>query len=145
MNLEKLISSIPDKNSSDQYWIQWHDTLKKQFGKEKANQAFIVAFAYRAGSSAKTKDLFRYGQSQGLDLETNLIGDAGRIIEGVKEKVSGITGKIGRILQTSKIIVVVLIILILIPVFMFIYKIAKEPTEVIQAASAGFAASKGIR
>jgi hypothetical protein len=144
MDTTKLIAAIPDKNSSDQYWIAWHGDMKKMFGKEKANEAFIVAFAYRASSAAKTKTLFNYGKTQGLDLETNLIGDAGRIIQGVEKGISGITGKIGKIFKVGGTVITVMVILILIPVFMLLFNIAKEPNTAIGAASKGFAASHGM-
>ena len=147
MNIEKLRSDTDalNKNSSDQQWISWHMDLKKNFGEEKANQAFIVAFAYKGGSSAKTKDLFNYGKSVGLELDTNLLGDAGRIIQGIQAGVSGVTGKIGKMFKTGGMIITVIVILILIPVFMLLFNIAKDPNPAIGAAAAGFGASKGAR
>lgn len=145
MDIEKLKASIPDKNSSDQYWMNWHNDLKKAFGQKKANEALVVAFAYNASSSAKTKDLFRYGQSQGLNLETNLLGDAGRIIEGVKDSISGVTGKIGNMFKTGKTIITIMIILILVPVFMLLFNLAKQPDKAIGAIAGGISSVKGIK
>jgi hypothetical protein len=145
MNIEKLISALPDKNSSDQYWMNWHNDLRKNFGQKKANEAFVVAFAYNASSSAKTKDLFRYGQSQGLNLETNLLGDAGRIIEGVQDSISGITGKIGNMFKTGKTVITLIIILILVPVFMLLFNLAKQPEKALGAIADGISPVKGIK
>jgi hypothetical protein len=142
MTVENIIAAIPDKKSTDQYWITWHQTLKQNFGKTKANEAFLVAFAYRGGSGAKTADLFNYGKSQGMNLDTNLLGDAERIINGVKEGVSGVFGKLGRIFKIGETAVVIIIILILIPVFMLLFNIARNPNAAIGAASQG--AAKGM-
>jgi hypothetical protein len=142
MDIEKLKQAIPDKNSSDEYWKSWHGDIKKTFGQEKANQAFIVAFAYRASNSAKTKNLFQYGKSQGMNLETNLMGDAGRIVEGVKDAVSGITGKIGRIFKAGGIVFVIIIILFAIPIFMLMFNLAQKPDTVAQGFGAGLGGGK---
>jgi hypothetical protein len=142
MTVEQIIAAIPNNKSIDQYWISWHETLKSTFGKKKANKAFLVAFAYRGGSGAKTIDLFNYGKSQGMELETNLLGDAQRIIAGVQEEVTSAFGKLGRIFKVGRVAVVIIIILILVPVFMLLFNIARNPNAAIGAASQG--AAKGM-
>ena len=126
---------IPSNSSKDVDWIQWHKMLNKGFGKEKANQAFTVAFAYLASSGAKTNDLRNYGKSVGLDIDTNLVQDATRIVSNVKENIGGVLDKIGGVFRTSKYIVLIVVVLILAPVFLLLFRVANKPGETIGTAA----------
>ncbi|MDD4970765.1 MAG: hypothetical protein PHT07_15165 [Paludibacter sp.] len=141
---DAIVKYIPSKDSGDSQWISWYEMLKKGFGREKANKAFIVAYANLAGSAAKTNKLRDYGKTVGLDLDTNLIEDASRIVGNVKESIGGVFDSFGSIFKTSKTIVIVVILAILVPVFLALFNIAKNPNAVIGAASSGFAKSKGM-
>lgn len=140
---ETIVKYIPNEESADAQWIEWHKMLSRAFGREKANEAFTVAFAYSASSSAKTNKLRDYGKTVGLDLDTNLLQDATRIISSVKEGVGGFFDSIGRGIKMYRNALIVVVILILAPVFILLFNIAKNPSEAIGAASKGFAASKG--
>jgi hypothetical protein len=135
---DSIIKYIPTKDSSDDNWIAWHKMLRKGYGKERANDAFKVAFAYLASSSAKTNDLRDYGKTVGLDLDTNLVQDAARIVETVKGNLGGILNSIGGIFRTSKTIIVIIVLLILVPVFMLLFNIAKKPGEIIGVAAKAY-------
>lgn len=132
---DSIIKYIPTKESSDDQWIAWHKMLKKGYGANRANDAFKVAFAYFAASSAKTNDLRAYGKTVGMDLDTNLVQDAGRIVATVKDSVGGVFDKVGGIFRTSRTVVIVMIILILVPVFMLLINIAKNPGQAVGIAA----------
>jgi len=132
---DSIIKYIPSKDSQDVQWITWHGMLVKGFGKERANKAFTVAFAYMASSSAKTNKLRDYGKTFGLNIDTNLLQDASRIVGDVKESVGGVFDKIGGVFRTSRNIVIVIVILILAPVFLLLFNVARKPGETIGIAA----------
>jgi hypothetical protein len=135
---DTIIRFIPTKDSKDVDWIQWHKMLVKGLGRDRANQTFTVAFAYLASSSAKTNDLRNYGNTVGLDLDTNLVQDAARIVTTVQESIGGVFDKIGGIFRTSKYIVLIVVALILMPVFMLLFNVAKKPGEVVGTAARAY-------
>jgi hypothetical protein len=141
---DAIVKYIPTKDSADAQWIEWHKMLSRAYGQSKANEAFTVAFAYLASSSAKTNKLKDYGKTVGMDLETNLLEDATRIVSNVKEGVGGFFDSIGAGLKVYKNVVIIVVILILVPVFMLLFNIARNPNAAISAASQGAAASHGM-
>ena len=132
---DSIIKYIPSLDSPDIQWIAWHKMLSKGYGLERANSAFIVAFAYLAGSGAKTNRLKDYCATQGLKIDVNLLRDAGRIIGNAEESIGGVFHRIGGIFRTSRTIIIILIILILIPVFMLLFNVARDPAKSIGAAA----------
>ena len=75
MNIQA--TSIPTSSSSSAMWVSWHKTLKKKFGKKKANIIWIAAWDKRAGtgSSASTVELRDYMDSQGVKIDTTTLED----------------------------------------------------------------------
>jgi hypothetical protein len=139
---DSIIKYIPDKDSKDSEWITWHKMLVKGYGRDRANDAFTVAFSYLASSSAKTNDLRAYGKTVGLDLDTNLSQDAARIVKTVKSSVGGVFSSIGGIFKTTRTVIIIVIILCLVPVFMLLFNVARKPGEVIGTAAKVYTGGK---
>lgn len=68
---------IPTSDDTAERWVAFHKALKSWFGKQSANAYFLKFWAQRAGAgtSADTRDLREYMDSQGVDLTTDWKGE----------------------------------------------------------------------
>lgn len=68
---------IPTSEDTSERWIVFHKALKSWFGKKSANAYFLKFWGQRAGagSSADTRDLREYMDSQGVDITTDWKGE----------------------------------------------------------------------
>lgn len=81
--------NIPTASSKTEEWIQWHEDLKKVFGRKKANSIWVFAWAKRGGLNvpANTNQLSAYLEPEGIDVQRTNLEQIG---ESVTEVVSGI-------------------------------------------------------
>lgn len=82
-------TNIPTASSKSEEWIQWHQDLKKVFGRKKANSIWVFAWAKRGGTNvpANTNKLSDYLEPEGIDVDRTSLEEVG---ESVTEVVSGI-------------------------------------------------------
>lgn len=101
--------TIPTASSKSENWIQWHQDLKKIFGKKKANSLWLYAWAKRGGinSSANNSVLREYMDSQGVDITTTALGELSDTIGNVLDFGFGI-GKV-MIIGTLSVVGLILI------------------------------------
>lgn len=68
---------IPNSNSTDADWEQWHRSLRSYLGRKQANGVFTKAWDLRGGVNVKgnTRKLRDYLQEQGLSIGTNGMQD----------------------------------------------------------------------
>lgn len=80
--------NIPTARSSDAEWINWHQNLKKMFGKKDANAIWVFAWSKRGGvdNPANTTGLSNYMEKQGVDIERSTLDEIG---EGLYDFTSG--------------------------------------------------------
>ena len=107
---------LPNLNSNAQYWIDWHKYLKKELGKEGANDTFMRAWqAVGQKSNANDATLRAYAKTQGLQIEGNysIISDAADTWQSVN------TG--GKKIGSSFSIGVILLILMLVGAVYFLF------------------------
>lgn len=71
------IRNIPQSNSSDKVWINWHKSLKSTFGKTKANELFALNWQAKQGdnSDANTNNLREEMKKNGLDISGGFFGE----------------------------------------------------------------------
>jgi len=107
---------LPNLNSNAQYWIDWHKYLKKELGKEGANDTFMRAWqAVGQKSNANDATLRAYAKTQGLQIEGNY-----SIISGVADTWQSVnTG--GKKIGSSFSIGVILLILMLVGAVYFLF------------------------
>jgi len=107
---------LPNLNSNAQYWIDWHKWLKKELGKEGANDTFMRAWqAVGQKSNANGPTLRAYAKTQGLQIEGNysIISDAADTWQSIN------TG--GKKIGSSFSIGVILLILMLVGAVYFLF------------------------
>lgn len=77
MSREQIIN-IPTQNSSDKNWISWYDSLKKHFGRKKANALFSANWDSKKGDSsdANTTTLRNYMSDNGVEISGGFFGEA---------------------------------------------------------------------
>ena len=127
---------IPTMRSEDNEWITWHKSLKSTFGKNTANQVFLKAWNARKSSTANTHELRDYLDSQGITIETNLLGK-------VTDTAGGIGDSIGDFLKIGKYALYAVGGIIILSLGMLLINVARKPAEIIGSATQG--AAKGIR
>jgi len=127
------VNSIPKYNSNTEVWINWHKSLKDNFGKKIANQLWLKAWSIRGNSSANTSDLRKYMSSNGINISES---SWDKVVDlGV-----GITDSIGTAFQVTKYAGIALGVIFIGGLAMIIYNIAKNP-----ASSAGIAAKSFVK
>jgi hypothetical protein len=61
---------LPTLQSTSQYWIDWHSYLKRELGKEGANDTFMRAWQQVGqNSNANNAELRAYAKTQGMNIE----------------------------------------------------------------------------
>jgi len=111
---------LPNLNSNAQYWIDWHKYLKKELGKEGANDTFMRAWqAVGQKSNANGPTLRAYAKTQGLQIEGNysIISDAADTWQSVNKSVNTGVKKI----SSSFSIGVILLMLMLVGAVYFLF------------------------
>lgn len=127
---KETIFNIPNTHSSSTAWIEWHKSLRKEFGKKKANYLFVQAWDIRAGkgSDASTNELREYMKDNGVILDTTTLED-------ITDTASNITDFFGDIFQYGKIAGLVVGGMVLVSVGMILYNVAKNPIKAMETAA----------
>jgi len=121
-------TNIPQMNSKADEWIQWHKTLKAQFGRKVANGLWMKAWARRGSSSVNTSDLRDYMSKQGIKLDSSAwdkVVDAG----------GDFLDTIGDSLQMTKYVTIGVLVIIVGGLGIAIFNIAKNPAQSIGTAA----------
>ena len=117
------ITNIPNKSSEGSDWIQWHKTLKDNFGKKQANDLFLKAWRKQGATySANTKELRDYLGKNGIDIEKGVLSaayDAG----------TGVIDDIGDFLMIGKYVMYAVAGIAVIGLGMAVYNLAKNPAQ----------------
>ena len=116
--------SIPTASSESQSWIQWHKTLRKVFGKKKANEIWVYAWSKRGGANAKgnTVSTRSYMEKQGVELDKTSLS----ALADFGSSVGGFFGGVFSIWKWSMIIGTGIVGVILVRV---LWKMSKDPNK----------------
>lgn len=97
--------NIPHFDSKDSEWIAWYKSLRKYgYSKDEANQAFLQAFANRAGDGANTYRLGEFAKKQGFSIDRGYLG-------GMVDAVGGTSKGIGKMFSNFSGIIALAVIL----------------------------------
>lgn len=129
----KSIATIPNINSTDEQWISWHKTLKRELGKFNANDTFMRAWNQRKnesalfGSKANTSKLREYLKKEGVSLSGDgYLGFAYDALDTLDDWASSA-------FNTYKWVLLILLIVIIIPVFVLMMSVARNPDKIVSA------------
>ena len=128
------IRNLPTNTDSDNVWIEWHNALKKVFGRKKANALYVVNWDAQNGynSNANTTNLRKYLKKNGLEISGGFTG-------GIKDFGSGVGDYFGDFFTAGKYVAIGLAGVLAISVGGLIFQIAfnrKTRAEAIQVGTA---------
>ena len=130
-----LLHNLPSTKWDDNQWIVWHGSVKKEFGKNDANDVFLEAFNARkgysgiTGSNANTSKLRGYMKKQGVE-----IGSDG-LMSSPKDMFYSATGFMESAFGTGKTIFMVVGIVMFLLVVLFLFNVAKNPGQSVGTAA----------
>lgn len=122
------VDTIPAYNAKAESWIEWHKTLKSNFGKKVANSLWTKAWSIRGYGGANTSDLREYMEGQGVKINKSAW-------DSVVDFGGGILDFFGDAFTVAKWVGISLLVIIVGGIGMIIFNIARKPAE-----SAGIAA-----
>lgn len=114
--------NIPQLNSKGDEWVQWHKTLKQNFGKKVSNALWLKAWAKRGSSGANTSELRNYMSSQGVTIDSsawNKVVDAG----------GSVMDFVGDAFQVGQYVAIGLGVIIVGGLGMVIFNLARRPAQ----------------
>jgi len=76
-----LTIAIPNATSDSQYWIKWHTEVKRKYGKNVANELFMVAWTKFRNAKANDSSFKEYFKKYGFNFKADNTWEA--ITEGV--------------------------------------------------------------
>jgi hypothetical protein len=138
MSKNIIITTLPNKKSSAEEWLQWYRTMKRTVGKQKAKAYWVKAWGLRGGkdSPANTSALRSAMQEEGISITAtalaNITDFGGDILDGI-----------GNVFSVGKWVVLGAAVFILLPVGMLLVNIARKPEVVVKAAGTLAAAKTG--
>ena len=125
------LTNIPNKNSQASAWIEWHKTLKDNFGRKQANALFIKAWQRQGDTfTANTHELREYLSKNGINIEKN-------IASAVFDSGADVFDSIGDFMQVGKYVVIALGVITIGGLALAVYNIAKNPVGTIGAVRGG--------
>ncbi|MGB3548325.1 MAG: hypothetical protein WBA17_15235 [Saprospiraceae bacterium] len=125
-----VIDDIPKEHSSAEHWEQWYRSLKEDFGRDRANYVFMLAWERRGSDAANTEELRAYLARQGITLAADWKDIAVDFAGGVVNSVGDYFGTIRRNLMIVGIIALVIVAGI-------VYMILKNPELAINLTPQG--------
>jgi hypothetical protein len=128
------IDTIPSTSSTDNQWIEWHKTLRREIGKANANSVFLEAWERRRiegllGSKANTGVLRSYAEDQGMEIS------ADGALKYAMNTWDDVTGFFEGATKIGAYFTFFIILLILIPVVILAVNIARKPEILANAIS----------
>ena len=120
------IQHIPNRNDSDQVWINWYKDVRSTLGAKKANDIFSRAWSSQnaSDSDANTTQLREQMEKYGIDISGGFLGeslDFGRQV----------TGYFGDMFTAGKWLSIGLGVIIVGSVGMLLYQVAKNPKDAV--------------
>lgn len=128
------IRKIPTQNSIDITWISWYDSLKKQFGRRKANALFSANWDSKNGNSsdANTTTLRNHMSDNGVEISGGFFGEA-------KDRIFGVADFFGDYFTIGKYIGLGLAGVVAISIGAFVFQIATKSSVRKEAVNIGSA------
>lgn len=116
------IQNIPNRNDSDQVWINWYKDLRSTLGAKKANDIFSRAWSAQnaSDSDANTTYLREEMEKYGIDISGGFLGeslDFGRQV----------TGYFGDMFTAGKWLSIGMGVVIVGSLGLFLYQLATKP------------------
>jgi len=87
------LSTLPSKNSTSAAWIEWHKSLKRNFGERTANATWVKCWEKRKSNSANDGSLRKYMKDEGVVI------NADNILEDLGDSVGSVFGFIGDVFK----------------------------------------------
>ena len=82
-----VVDDMPTRSSTSEQWKLWHQAIKKEFGRDRANNLWLDAWEMRGNTEANDEELRLYLKKQGISLEkdfSDAVVDFGAgIVEGI--------------------------------------------------------------
>jgi hypothetical protein len=122
---------IPQSNSDSEQWMQWHKSLKSNFGKQTANSLWVKAWKKRGNPTASTNALRAYLNKNGIQLNTSKWDDI--VDTGV-----GAADFIGSFFKAGQWMTLGVGVIVVGGLGMIIFNLAKSPAESIGLAARAF-------
>ena len=111
-----VINDIPSRYSTSEQWKLWHEALKKEFGRDRANNLWLEAWSKRGDNDANDEELRTYLAKQGVSLEKDWADAAVDFGAGVVGSVGDIFATIRRNMMIMAIIALVIVVGVLLAV-----------------------------
>lgn len=115
--------NVPNKESSDSIWIQFHKDLKSSVGAKNAQSVWVHAWTIRGSSAANTGTLRDYLNSEGISLSPS--GVLGQLLDTTNSLLSGI----GDIFSGGKYVAYAVVGIVVLGLGLLVYNVAKAPAE----------------
>ena len=116
--------TIPTKQSSDANWIEWHKSLRQNFGRKSANQIWAYAWDKRKTIAANTSDLRSYMEKQGVSIDGGL-----GLLSDAADFTSGVGDYFENVFQMSKYAGYAIGVIVIGGLGMVVYNLAKDPAK----------------
>ena len=121
-----ISQQIPTSASIDDVWIAWYKSMKDDFGKNKAKEAFNFIWATRQSSIANTNKLRDYFETQGIEIKAS--GLVGSIIEYGDD----FFDKIGSTLRMGRFAVKIVAGILILAVGAIVIQVALQPFKTLK-------------
>jgi hypothetical protein len=121
-----ISKQIPTSASSDEIWIAWYKSMKKDFGKKKAKEAFSYIWASRQSKSANTNTLRDYFETQGINIKPE------GLISGIIEIGDDVFDKVGSYMRMGRTAVMITGGVLLFAVGALVLQIALQPFKTLK-------------
>jgi hypothetical protein len=121
-----ISKNIPTSADSDDVWLNWYKSMKDDFGKKHAKEAFTYIWASRGSSIANTNKLRDYMETQGVNIE------AKGLVAKITDFGDDIFDRVGSMFKVGRIAVYVVGGVLLFAIGAFIIQIAVQPFKTLE-------------
>ncbi len=105
-----VINDLPSRYSTAEQWKLWHEALKKEFGRDRANNLWLEAWQQRGDNAANNEELRTYLAKQGVNLDKDWQDAAVNFGAGVVGGIGDVFASIRRNMMIMAIIALVIVV-----------------------------------
>ncbi len=123
-----VINDMPTRQSTSEQWKLWHEAIRKEFGRDRANNLWLDAWEMRGNNEANDEQLRGYLLKQGISLDKDWQ-------DAAVDFGSSVVGGIGDVFGSIRRNMMIVAILILVIVAGVLLAVIRNPQLIQQAAS----------